>query len=170
MNQIRAAVTMMKARYGIQVVFIDYLQRIMIEGRDRFEKVTNASLEIGAMLKELDLLGIVLAKLNRENVHRSDPRPTITDLRESGQIEQDADGVIFLHRDDYYRASEPNCEPNQIAELIFAKFRDASRGTTIYLKSDMRHQRFDDTNQGEAAVLAGRAARSQPQDDGKDLI
>lgn len=144
MPQIRAAATRMKARYGIKVLFIDYMQKIQIEGKGRYEKVTNASLEISTMLKELDLAGVTLAQLNRQNLGRSDHRPDMGDLRESGQIEQDADGIVFLHREDYYRASDANYTPTRRAELIFAKWRDGVRGVTIELETDMAYQRFRD--------------------------
>jgi len=92
-----------------------------------------------------------LAQISRESTKREDRRPTLTDLKESGQIEQDADGVVLLHREDYYHLDEPNYVPDRNADLIIAKWRDGLRNKVVRLVSDLRYQRFI----GPGHVLAG---------------
>lgn len=147
LNAIRAACGHVVAKHGVKLIIIDYLQKVQAPGDKRYEMVTNASMGLSQMFKELQVAGIVLAQLSREVSHREDKRPIISDLRESGQIEQDADGIIFIHREDYYRVTDANRqnEPlDQIAELSIAKWRDAVRGGVAKLQSDMKYQRFDD--------------------------
>lgn len=158
---IRAVVSRWVERHGVRLVILDYLQRVQAGGKDRFEKVTNASLEISAMLKELGVAGVVMSQLKRETDRRN-TRPGMSDLRESGQIEQDADGIALLHREDYYRATDPAraSEPmDGVAELIIAKWRDAARGKTVKLKSNLRYQRFEDFEEAiEDPFQDGRTA------------
>lgn len=141
--QIRAQATVWKHRYGIQMLFIDYLTRIRgVAGKDRYEIATNTSMGVSDLLKDLQLGGIIVAQLNRGLASREDKRPTMTDIRESGQIEQDADGIIFLHREDYYHLDESDYVPTRIAELIISKWRDGERGAIVKLQSNLRHQKF----------------------------
>lgn len=143
-GDIRAIATVWAKRHGVQVLFIDYLQRVRGgSGKENYERVSNISLELSDLIKDLKLAGVVVAQLNRGPEGRDDKRPVMSDIRESGQIEQDADGIIFLHRDDYYGVTDPNYQPSGIAELIVAKWRDGKRGITIKLKSNLRFQRFD---------------------------
>jgi replicative DNA helicase len=72
---------------------------------------------------------IALSQLNRQSEGRDGHRPRMSDLRESGSIEQDADVVCLLHREDYYRMSEPDFQPDNIAEIIVAKQRNGPTGT-----------------------------------------
>lgn len=144
LNTIKAVVAEMVARFKVRMVLLDYLQRVQTEGRDRFSKVTEASLGICEMLKDLNVAGVVLSQLNRAVEGREDKRPGMSDLRESGQIEQDADGIIFIHREDYYHIDEPAYAPNRTVELSIAKMRDGVRGGTVKLESSLNFQRFDD--------------------------
>jgi replicative DNA helicase len=145
--EIRSMASLLVAKHGVKLVVIDYLQKIQVEGKDRFEKVTNASQELSTLWKELGVAGLVLAQLKREVTQRDDKRPTMSDLRESGQIEQDADIIAFLHREDYYHITDPNYLPTQQAEFIIAKMRDGERGRNITLKSELNFQRFADAEQ-----------------------
>jgi replicative DNA helicase len=141
---IRSVAAMMVARYGIKILIVDYLQKVKADGANRYEQVTNASAGITQLVKELNVAGVLLAQLNRALTGRTDKRPTMSDLRESGQIEQDADAILFLHREDYYRSTgEAEGDADGVAELIKSKYRDGCRGGTIYLKSNLRYQRFD---------------------------
>lgn len=82
-----------------RIVFIDYLQQLRGRGRDRFEQVTNISLDLHAMAQTHGILVVALSQLSRASTSRADAAPTLTDLRESGQIEQDADAVLALYID-----------------------------------------------------------------------
>lgn len=150
-SDIRMQVATWKARHGIQILIIDYLQRIRGgEGKSKYEQVSSISLEVSDIIKEFEVAGIVAAQLNRGVEGRQDKRPSMSDLRDSGQIEQDADAIVFLHREDYYRVTDPSRqnEPlDETAELIFAKWRDGKRGETVKLKSNLKYQRFEDMPQ-----------------------
>jgi replicative DNA helicase len=142
-GDVRAATAALVAKHGCKLVVVDYLQRINAPGSSRYEQVTAVSQGVSDMIKDLQVAGIVLAQLSRESARRDDKRPMMPDLRESGQIEQDADGVVFLHREDYYHLDDGNYTPTGIAELIVAKWRDGVRGGTARLKSALRYQGFE---------------------------
>lgn len=162
-SDIYGVVHAMKAKYGIRRVIIDYLQRIPgLPGKDRFEKVTNASLFLSELSKEADVNLIVLSQLSRALSTRDDKRPTMTDLRESGQIEQDADGILLLHREDYYHSEDRKYSPTEIAELKIEKFRDGVRGGVIHMASRMKYQRFDDLSQNELSRIL--QAKGEPDE------
>lgn len=123
----RAKARRLKAEHGLDILVFDYLQ-LMVSGQ-RFE---NRNLEIGhithglkAMAKELKVPVLVLSQLSRAPENRSDHRPMLSDLRESGNIEQDADLVCFLYRDEYYNPTDENAG---LAELIIAKNRNGPVG------------------------------------------
>lgn len=115
---------------GIELAFvgIDYLQ--LVDGGGRFEnrqtEVASISRKIKKLAKSLDLPLILLCQLNRQTERRTDPRPGLADLRESGSLEQDADGVLFIYRDEVYHKDDPNTEG--MAELIIAKLRGGKTG------------------------------------------
>lgn len=109
------------------VVFVDYLQLVRYEKAyaSRQEEVAYISRSLKAMAKDLNVCVVALSQLSRNVEHRADKRPTLADLRESGQIEQDADLVMFLHRPDYYKKEKNN--DNKV-ELILAKNRHGPTG------------------------------------------
>ncbi|NLM76157.1 MAG: replicative DNA helicase [Clostridiaceae bacterium] len=118
----------LKLERGLSLVIIDYLQ--LMEGRrkteSRQQEISEISRSLKIMAKELDVPVIALSQLSRAPEMRSDHRPVLSDLRESGAIEQDADMVIFLYRDDYYNEDS---EKKNIVEVIIAKHRNGSTGT-----------------------------------------
>lgn len=119
---------------GLDYIMIDYLQLIGGEkGMSRYEIVTEAAKEAKNLAKEFDVPVIALSQLSRNVEGRSDKRPMMADLRESGMIEQAADVIIFLHREDYYNAET---EKKNIMELILAKQRNGPVGTVevVFLK------------------------------------
>ncbi len=132
------------AKHKARMVIIDHMHRIRSDDKNPYERVTSISLALSTLMKEAQVAGIVLAQLNREAPKRDDKRPTITDLRESGSIEQDADAILFLHREDYYHLDDRNYIPNREAEIIVAKFRDGIRGNVFKLRSNLAMQRFED--------------------------
>ena len=128
--------------HDIGVVIIDYLQ--LIQGGERYkgqrvQEVTEISRGLKILARELDIPVIALAQLSRNVTGRDDPRPVLSDLRESGSIEQDADLVMFLHRVDYYK--KPEEEDTNITELIVRKHRHGAIGT-IELYFDGARSRF----------------------------
>lgn len=134
--------------YELEVVFVDYLQLIKTDKRNtRQEEVAQISMGLKALSKELDIPVIALAQLNRNSEHRADKRPQLSDLRESGQLEQDADIVLFLHRPDYYKKNAENQKGD--AELIIAKNRNGPTGivsiafnpdTTLFSQTPQNHK------------------------------
>ena len=117
--------------HDIGIVIVDYLQ--LIQGSDRYkgnrvQEVTEISRGLKILARELEIPVIALAQLSRSVTGRDDPRPVLSDLRESGSIEQDADLVMFLHRPDYYRQNDDNYEETHITELLVAKHRHGAVG------------------------------------------
>ena len=128
--------------HGIGVVIVDYLQ--LMAGSDRYagnrvQEVTEISRGLKILARELEIPVVALAQLSRNVTGRDDPRPVLSDLRESGSIEQDADLVMFLHRPDYYK--KPEEEDTNITELLIRKHRHGAIGT-IELYFDGERSRF----------------------------
>ncbi|MBR3228928.1 replicative DNA helicase [Candidatus Saccharibacteria bacterium] len=128
--------------HDIGVVILDYLQ--LITGSDRYkgnrvQEITEISRGLKMLARELEIPVVALAQLSRNVTGRDDPRPVLSDLRDSGSIEQDADLVMFLHRPDYYK--KPDEEDTNITELIIRKHRHGAIGT-IELYFDGAKSRF----------------------------
>lgn len=127
---LRAKARRLAARHDIKAVFIDYLQLMSQPGAEsRQQEVSNISRGIKALARELSVPVICLSQLNRQAEGREGHRPRMSDLRESGSIEQDADVVMMLHREDYYHRGEDGYEDNNIAEAILTKQRNGPTGT-----------------------------------------
>ncbi len=127
--EIRAKCRKLKIEKNIGLVVIDYLQLIQGTGRrngSREQEISEISRSLKILAKEIDVPVIALSQLSRAAEQRPDHRPMLSDLRESGAIEQDADIVMFLYRDDYYNQDS---EKKGIAEVILAKHRGGSTGT-----------------------------------------
>ncbi len=117
--------------HDIGMIIVDYLQ--LISGGERYagnrvQEVTEISRGLKTLARELEIPVVALAQLSRSVTGRDDPRPVLSDLRESGSIEQDADLVMMLHRVDYYHMNEEGYEPTNITELILAKHRHGPVG------------------------------------------
>lgn len=128
--------------HDIGIVIVDYLQ--LITGSDRYagnrvQEVTEISRGLKILARELNIPVVALAQLSRNVTGRDDPRPVLSDLRESGSIEQDADLVIFIHRVDYYK--KPDEEDTNITELLIRKHRHGAIGT-VELYFDGSRSRF----------------------------
>ena len=126
-SEIRAKCRRLKQTKNLGLVVIDYLQLMQGSGRtdNRQQEISEISRSLKVLAKELDIPVIALSQLSRTSETRSDKRPMLSDLRESGAIEQDADMVIFLYREDYYKEDTEN---KNIAEVIIAKQRSGSTG------------------------------------------
>lgn len=136
-SEIRAKCRRLKQeRNNLGLIVIDYLQLIEGNGREsRQQEVSEISRNLKKLAKELSVPVIALSQLSRGVEQRQDKRPVMSDIRESGSIEQDADIVAFLYRDDYYRqepdedGNVPETESNNIIEVIIEKNRSGPRGT-----------------------------------------
>ncbi len=149
-RDIRALVMLWAVKHGVKLIILDYLQRVRGGlGTSEYEKVSAVSGELSDLWKEAGVAAVVAAQLNRGVESRGDKRPNMADLRSSGQIEQDADSIVFLHREDYYHMDDPNYTPNHTAEFIIAKWRDGARGGTVKMRSNLKYQRFVDMPEPE---------------------
>lgn len=128
-NEMRSRCRKMKMDYGLDMIIIDYLQLMNGSGRaseSRQNEISTISRSLKVLARELDVPVLALSQLSREVEKRPDHRPMLSDLRESGAIEQDADMVMFIYRDDYYN---PDTERKNIAEIIIAKQRNGAVGS-----------------------------------------
>ena len=131
--EIRAKCRKLKLEKNIGLVVIDYLQLVQGSGKrggSREQEISEISRSLKILAKEINVPVIALSQLSRAPEQRPDHRPMLSDLRESGAIEQDADIVIFLYRDDYYNEES---EKKNIAEVIISKHRGGSTGTVELL-------------------------------------
>ena len=128
-NDIRSKCRRLQQEHGLGMIMIDYLQLIMGSGRsgeNRQQEVSEISRSLKALARELKVPVIALSQLSRGVEQRQDKRPMMSDLRESGSIEQDADIVSFLYREDYY---DKETENQNMIEIIIAKQRNGPTGT-----------------------------------------
>lgn len=148
--EIRTKCRKLKMEKNIGLIVIDYLQLIQGNSKragSREQEISEISRSLKILAKELDVPVIALSQLSRAVEQRPDHRPMLSDLRESGAIEQDADIVMFIYRDDYYNKES---EKKDIAEIIIAKHRGGSTGTVellwlgSYTKFVNLERRFDD--------------------------
>lgn len=125
--EMKAKCRRLKVEKGLDLILIDYLQLMEMEGRQesRQQEISAISRGLKALAKEMDCPVVALSQLSRAPELRSDHRPILSDLRESGAIEQDADVVIFLYRDDYY---DEESEKKNIGEAIISKHRNGPTG------------------------------------------
>ena len=127
-SELRSKCRKLKIEKGLDLVLIDYLQLMEGEGQNesRQQEIAKISRSLKILAKELDCPVVALSQLSRAPEQRADHRPMLSDLRESGSIEQDADIVMFLYRDEYYN---PDTERKNIGEVIVAKNRHGETGT-----------------------------------------
>jgi replicative DNA helicase len=128
--ELRAKARRLKLQHDVKCIMIDYMQLMDNPGpENRQQQISEISRGIKSVARELSIPVIALSQLNRASEGRDGHRPRMSDLRESGSIEQDADVIMLLHREDYYRMSEPDFQPDNIAEVIIAKQRNGPTGT-----------------------------------------
>ena len=139
---LRAKARKLKAEHGLQVLVIDYLQLLHSTKKheNRHQEVSDISRSLKALAKELNIPIIALSQLSRAVDSRMDKRPMLSDLRESGAIEQDADVIMFLYRDVVYN---PETENPALAELIIGKQRNGPTGT-VYMNFIREITKFED--------------------------
>ena len=132
-TELRSKCRKVKLEHGLGMVIIDYLQLMTGSGKNgdnRQQEISEISRSLKALARELKAPVVALSQLSRACETRADHRPMLSDLRESGAIEQDADVVMFLYRDDYYNKDS---EMKDIAEVIIAKQRNGPIGTVNLL-------------------------------------
>ena len=149
--ELRAKARRLKSQYDIRCVVIDYLQ-LMTLGTARVEsrqqEISQISRYIKALARELDMPVIALSQLNRSPEGRENHRPRMSDLRESGSLEQDADVVILLHREDYYHQGDNEYTNSNTAEIIIAKQRNGPTGS-VDLTFDEKFTRFENLSMAQ---------------------
>jgi len=152
-TELRTKARRLVREHGVKMIMIDYLQLMNATGMkfgSREQEVSTISRSLKALAKELNIPIIALSQLNRSTETREDKRPVLSDLRESGAIEQDADMVCFIHRPEYYTRSTEDAEGNDIrgkAELIIAKHRSGAVGT-VDLRFVSKFARFENWEEG----------------------
>jgi replicative DNA helicase len=150
--ELRARCRRIKAEHNIGLVLVDYLQLMRTNRRtdSRELEISDISRSLKALAKEINIPVVALSQLNREVEKRSDKRPMLSDLRESGAIEQDADVILFIYRDDLYKYPKPSERPLAgDAEIIIGKQRNGPVGMvelsyhsvyTSFVEKDFRAQ------------------------------
>lgn len=146
-TEMRSKARRLKAEHGLDLIIVDYLQ--LMQGRNsesRQQEISEISRSLKALARELKVPLIALSQLSRSVESRQDKRPMLSDLRESGALEQDADIVSFLYREDYY---DKETENQHITEIILAKHRNGPVGSvnlyfkgeyTLFLNLDTTHE------------------------------
>ncbi|WP_333619786.1 DnaB-like helicase C-terminal domain-containing protein, partial [Dietzia sp.] len=146
MMEIRAKARRLKQQYDLRLIVVDYLQ-LMTSGKkveSRQQEVSEFSRSLKLLAKELDVPLIAISQLNRGPEQRTDKRPQVSDLRESGSLEQDADIVMLLHRPE---VTEPDHPDAGKAEVILGKHRGGPTGS-ITLTSRLHYSKFSDMARG----------------------
>jgi replicative DNA helicase len=151
-TSLRARARRMVAQHGVRAIFLDYLQLLTSPAQARESRqveVSAISRGVKELARELKVPIVALSQLNRGAENREGNRPRLSDLRESGSLEQDADVVLLLHREEYYHLNDPEWEVNNpdkkgVAEIIVAKQRNGPTGsvTLTYVPSETRFKNF----------------------------
>lgn len=134
------------AKRGVEIIFVDFLQLLSESGRSRHEEIGAVTKVLKAVSKELDIPIVALSQLSRKVEDRSDKRPQMADLRESGSIEEDADAIMFLYRPEYYGiTTTPEGKSTEgLCEVIIAKNKDGKTGMQAlrFLEKYMRFENY----------------------------
>lgn len=169
---LRARARRMVAQYAVRVIIVDYLQLLTSPGAGRESRqveVSAISRQLKALARDLSIPIVCLSQLNRASEQREGHRPRMADLRESGSIEQDADVVMLLHREDYFHVGDVQWEADNpdkigVAELIVAKQRNGPTGTVklVWDNDITRFKNYDGRSGGGGYANAPSGGRSGP--------
>lgn len=164
--EMKAKCRRLQKRSGLDMVIIDYLQLMRGGGKieNRAQEISAISRQLKMLAKELNIPVVALSQVGRGVEQRQDKRPGLADLRESGAIEQDADVVAFIYRDEYYH---PQTEDVGIAEVIIGKQRNGPIGN-VRLSFVKRFAAFENLEEAREAPPA--ASRLRPPDDGFEIL
>ncbi len=155
--QMRARARRMKVHGGLGLIVIDYLQLMRGTGNNRNEELGDITRSLKLMARDLKVPVICLSQLSRKVEERTDKRPMLSDLRESGSIEQDADSVMMVYRDDYY---DPDSDWKGVAEILVRKNRMGACGDAkLIFRAEC--SRFENADMGAIAEIASRAPTKQ---------
>jgi replicative DNA helicase len=135
----RAKARTAKRKYGLSCIVVDYLQLMEFQADGREQQIAGISRGLKALAKEMGVPLIALSQLSRKVEERTNKRPIMSDLRESGAIEQDADVIMFIYRDEYYN---PDTSWKGVAEVIIAKNRNGPAGKSVPLHFEGAYTRF----------------------------
>jgi replicative DNA helicase len=138
-SDIRAICRRIKQLNGLSLVIVDYISLMSGDGENETIRIGNISRGLKLIARDLDVPVIAISQLNRSLEQRSDKRPCMADIRQSGAVEQDADLIIFIYRDEVYNAMSPN---KGLAEIIISKHRNGAIGN-FHLAFNGNHCRFD---------------------------
>lgn len=145
-NRLESMLRAHRRRHGLDLAMVDYLQLMdMGDDTNRVSAVTKLTRDLKVLAGVLQIPIIALSQLNRSCESRPDKRPLMSDLRDSGSIEQDAHTLLFLYRDEVYN---PNSDQKGITEVIIAKARDSERGVIVPLATQLNRMRFANFSRG----------------------
>ncbi len=150
-QQMRGKARRLKAEHGLNLLIIDYLQLMDGKGssESRQQEISDISRALKALAKELDIPVVALSQLSRAVENRTDKRPMLADLRESGAIEQDADVVMFIYRDEVYN---PDSDEKGIANILVRKHRNGPIGE-VDLQFHDRYAKFNDLAKSQSGIV-----------------
>jgi replicative DNA helicase len=172
--ELRAKSRRLKSRHNIQAIIVDYLQLMHLgtmKVESRQQEITTISRHLKSLARELNIPVVVVSQLNRAPEGREGHRPRMSDLRESGSIEQDADVVMLLHREDYYHRGEKDYPFDNTAELIIAKQRNGPTDV-VELRFWEKYTRFDNASTKFTDEQAGQfesSGASHPGDSERSI-
>ena len=150
--EIRAKARRMQMEHGLGLIIVDYLQLMSGHSKNtegnRVQEISEISRGLKGLARELNVPIVALSQLSRAVEHRDDKRPQLSDLRESGSIEQDADVVMFLYREEYYH---PETDKKGITEILIRKHRNGPTGN-LELFFNPSQMRFSDIERNRTAT------------------
>lgn len=155
MTEVSATARRFKRRHGLGLIVVDYIQLMKGAGENRTQEVSNISGGLKALAKDLDVPVLALSQLNRSLENRPNKRPVMSDLRDSGSIEQDADVILFLYRDEVYDEDSPH---KGIAELNVSKNRNGETGRVYltFLNQFVRFENYSGTTPEALPPMQGK--------------